>query len=39
MDQTWNRWSDKPVSDTFESYLYAAKFFPSVWLKPIVENG
>jgi deazaflavin-dependent oxidoreductase (nitroreductase family) len=35
MDQTWNRWSDKPVDGTFESYVHAAKFFPSVWLKPI----
>ena len=35
MDQTWNRWSDKPVDNTFESYIHAAKFFPSVWLKPI----
>lgn len=35
MDQTWNRWSDKPVDGTFASYVHAAKFFPSVWLKPI----
>lgn len=35
MDATWNRWSDKPVDGTFESYVRAAKFFPSVWLKPI----
>ncbi len=35
MDQTWNRWSDKPVDGTFESYVHAAKFFPSVWLKPV----
>ena len=34
MDQTWNRWSDKPVDGTFESYVHAAKFFPSVWMKP-----
>ena len=34
MDQTWNRWSDAPVDGTFESYVHAAKFFPSVWLKP-----
>ena len=34
MDQTWNRWSDKPVDGTFESYVHAAKFFPSVWLSP-----
>ncbi len=35
MDRVWNRWSDKPVDGTFESYVHAAKFFPSVWLKPI----
>ena len=35
MDRVWNRWSDRPVDGTFESYLYAAKYFPSVWLKPI----
>jgi hypothetical protein len=35
MDRVWNRWSDKPVDGTFESYLYAAKFFPSLWLKPM----
>ncbi|HSB01380.1 MAG TPA: nitroreductase family deazaflavin-dependent oxidoreductase [Anaerolineales bacterium] len=35
MDKVWNRWSDKPVNGTFESYLYAAKFFPAAWLKPI----
>jgi deazaflavin-dependent oxidoreductase (nitroreductase family) len=35
MDRVWNRWSDKPVDGTFESYVYAAKFFPSVWLKPV----
>ena len=34
MDRVWNRWSDKPVDGSFESYLYAAKFFPSVWLAP-----
>jgi deazaflavin-dependent oxidoreductase (nitroreductase family) len=35
MDRVWNRWSDQPVDGTFESYLYAARFFPSVWLKPV----
>jgi deazaflavin-dependent oxidoreductase (nitroreductase family) len=35
MDRVWNRWSDKPVDGTFESYVYAARFFPSVWLKPV----
>ncbi len=33
MDKVWNRWSDQPVDETFESYVYAAQFFPSVWLK------
>ncbi len=33
MDQVWNRWSDRPVDGSFESYLYSAKFFPSLWLK------
>ena len=35
MDKVWNRWSDRPVDGTFESYLHAAKSFPSIWLKPI----
>jgi len=35
MDKVWTRWSDKPLDGTFESYVHAAKFFPSVWLKPI----
>jgi deazaflavin-dependent oxidoreductase (nitroreductase family) len=34
MDKVWNRWSDQPVDGTFESYIHAAKFFPSVWLRP-----
>ncbi len=34
MDKVWSRWSDKPVDGTFESYVHAAKFFPSVWLRP-----
>ena len=34
MDKVWNRWSGKPVDGTFESYVHAAKSFPSVWLKP-----
>jgi F420H(2)-dependent quinone reductase len=33
MDRVWNRWSDQSVDGTFESYLYAAQYFPSVWLK------
>lgn len=35
MDRVWNRWSDRPVDESFESYLYAARFFPSIWLKPV----
>jgi len=35
MDRVWNRWSDQPVDGTFESYVHAARFFPSVWLRPI----
>ena len=35
MDRVWSRWSDKPVDGTVESYVHAAKFFPSVWLKPL----
>jgi hypothetical protein len=34
MAKVWNRWSDKPVDGTRESYVYAAKFFPSVRLRP-----
>lgn len=35
MERVWNRWSDKPVDGTFAGYLYAARSFPSVWLKPV----
>ena len=35
MDKVWNRWSDLPVDGSWESYLHAAGFFPSVRLKPI----
>jgi deazaflavin-dependent oxidoreductase (nitroreductase family) len=38
MDKVWNRWSDKPVNGTLEGYLHAARFFPSVRLKPIEEK-
>jgi deazaflavin-dependent oxidoreductase (nitroreductase family) len=34
MDKVWNRWSDRPLDSTFESYVYAARFFPSLWLCP-----
>ena len=37
MQVVWNRWSDRPVDGTFESYVYAARFFPSVWLKPTMD--
>jgi hypothetical protein len=35
MDKVWKRWSDKPVDGTLGSYIHAAKYFPSVWLKPV----
>ena len=34
MDKVWNRWSDRPINGTVESYVYAARFFPSLWLCP-----
>ena len=34
MNRVWNRWSDRLVDGTFESYVHAAKYFPSVWLEP-----
>jgi deazaflavin-dependent oxidoreductase (nitroreductase family) len=37
MDSVWNRWSDRPVEGTFESYVYAARFFPSVWLASVED--
>jgi deazaflavin-dependent oxidoreductase (nitroreductase family) len=39
MDKVWNRWSDIPVDGTLESYIHAAKFFPSVWLSPMMESN
>ena len=39
MDKIWNRWSDKPVDGTRASYIYAAKYFPSVRLKPIKQDS
>jgi len=35
MDRVWNRFSDCRVDGTWESYLRAARFFPSVWLRPL----
>jgi deazaflavin-dependent oxidoreductase (nitroreductase family) len=35
MDKIWNRWSDIPVDGSEESYLHAARFFPSIRLRPI----
>ncbi|HVM73074.1 MAG TPA: nitroreductase family deazaflavin-dependent oxidoreductase [Anaerolineales bacterium] len=35
MSKVWNRWSDVPVDGSFESYLHAAYFFPSVRLRPV----
>jgi hypothetical protein len=37
MDKIWGRWSDQPMDGTWESYVHAAKFFPSVQLKPQKE--
>lgn len=39
MDKVWNRWSDRPLDGSFEGYVQAAKFFPSVWLKPLENTG
>lgn len=39
MDKVWNRWSDKPVDGTFQSFVHAAQYFPSVWLIPIKATG
>jgi hypothetical protein len=39
MDKVWNRWSDRPLDGTFESYVHAARFFPSVWLSPKAKTG
>ena len=39
MDRVWNRWSDEPVDGTMESYIRAARNFPSVWLRPIKQRG
>ncbi len=38
MDKVWNRWTEKPVDGSWESYVHAARSFPSLWLKP-VGNG
>jgi deazaflavin-dependent oxidoreductase (nitroreductase family) len=35
MDRIWNRWTDHPLDGTWDGYLQAAQFFPSVWLKPM----
>lgn len=37
MDEVWNRWSDRPLDGSLDSYIYAARFFPSVWLRPLDE--
>jgi deazaflavin-dependent oxidoreductase (nitroreductase family) len=39
MDRVWNRWSDEPVDGTTESYVRAARNFPSFWLRPIRQTG
>lgn len=38
MDRVWNRWSARPVDGSFASYVYAARYFPSVWLKPTTQQ-
>jgi deazaflavin-dependent oxidoreductase (nitroreductase family) len=38
MDKVWNRWTDRPLDGSWEGYLHAAKFFPSVWLKPLQDG-
>ena len=35
MIPVWQRWCDKPLEDTLESYIYAAQFFPSLRLVPL----
>ncbi len=35
MDRIWNRWSDQPVDGSWQSYVHAAKYFPSIKLKPL----
>ena len=35
MDKVWGRWCDRPIDGTFDGYVYAARFFPSVRLRPI----
>ncbi len=31
--QVWQRWSDRPIDGSAESFVYAARFFPSLRLK------
>jgi deazaflavin-dependent oxidoreductase (nitroreductase family) len=35
MQTVFQRWCDQPIDDTFESYIYAAQFFPCLRLKPM----
>ena len=38
MDRVWSRWSDRALDGNFESYVHAAKYFPSVWLQPALNT-
>lgn len=38
MDRVWQHWSDRPLDGTPESYIYAARFFPSLKLIPCSKN-
>jgi deazaflavin-dependent oxidoreductase (nitroreductase family) len=31
----FQRWCDRPIDGTLTSYIYAAQFFPSLWLRPV----
>ena len=35
MVAVWQRWCDKPLDGTLTSYIYAARFFPSLRLIPV----
>jgi deazaflavin-dependent oxidoreductase (nitroreductase family) len=35
----WQRWCDRPIDGSRESYIYAARFFPAVWVRPLPATG
>ena len=39
MDRVWQRWSDLPLDGSLESYIHAARFFPSLRLTPEPLDG